>query len=177
MNHYLNLIKTTVSGFVLAACSLFYSNAYAVCAGSANDYYCNQQNADENLRNLNNTSDNYGYGNNRGGSAPVYLPTKPSKYGAVAFDQKTSTYGYSSAQKSARLAKSVALTDCGLSECKITSTYANQCAALTWGNNGKSGWLYFHPNLNLDVAKEEALAECQSKGGSCQIVMAECSLP
>ena len=175
MNHYLNALKTFTVTCILTAGVMLNFDALAWCSGDGTpdcSATINNQ-IDQNSPYYQGGS----YGGSRGISAPVYVPTKPSKFGAVAFDPKTSTYGYSSAQKSARLAKSVALTDCGLSGCKITSSYANQCAALAWGNNGKSGWLYFHPNLNLDVAKEEALAECQSKGGSCQIVMAECSLP
>ena len=39
MNRSLNIFKTTISGLVLAACTLFYSNAYAQwCTGD--DYTC-----------------------------------------------------------------------------------------------------------------------------------------
>ena len=177
MNHYLNLIKTTVSGFVLAACSLFYSNAYAVCAGSANDYYCNQQNADENLRNLNNTSDNYGYGNNRGGSAPVYLPTKPSKYGAVAIDSANGIWGYSVLQPSKKAANLAAIADCGNSRCKIKANYANTCFAIAWGTDNKKGIFGIRGDILKSAAEQKALSACNEDIQNCKIIMSECTLP
>lgn len=180
MNRYLNVLKTAVSGLLLAACSLFYGEALAYCYGSPTDYYCNQQNNEENARNAN---QDYSQNNNSGGynsgySAPVYVPTKPSKYGAVAWNNKNNEFGSSFLQTSSRAAKKQALINCGGGDCKIISTYSNQCVALAWGQ--KPNGFSFGPikyNHSLDQAKTEALDACNAEASNCQIYVADCSLP
>ena len=173
MNRYLNVLKTTVSGVVLATCSVFYGNAYAQwCTG--NDFTCwgtamaRQQNEDIVNRGR----------NNGGGSAPVYLPTKPSKYGAVAWNNKNNEFGSSFLQTSSRAAKKQALINCGGGDCKIISTYSNQCVALAWGQ--KPDGFSFGPikySRSLEQAKSEALNTCNAEASNCQIYVADCSLP
>ena len=172
MNRSLNIFKTTISGLVLAACSLFYSNTYAQwCTGD--DYTCwgtamaRQQNEDIVNRGRNNGS----------GSAPVYVPTKPSKYGAVAWDNKAGVYGYSVGQPSKRLAKLEAIKDCNSAGCKVVSNFANTCTAAAFGHKPSGGYYNIQGDVNKSVAEKMALSACNAEARNCEIIMSECSLP
>ena len=170
MNRSLNIFKTTISGLVLAACSLFYSNAYAKwCTG--NDFTCwGTAQARQEIEDAANRGRNNG-----GGSAPVYIPTKPSKYGAVAMDKTTGSIGVASMQPSKSAAKRAAILDCGGGYgCKIISAYANTCMAIA---QGSSGFLALENKQSLEMSEKSALNVCSEKTNNCQVFLSECSLP
>ena len=172
MNRSLNIFKTTISGLVLAACSLFYSNAYAQwCTG--NDFTCwGTAQARQEIEDAANRGRNNG-----GGSAPVYIPTKPSKYGAVAIDSANGIWGYSVLQPSKKAANLAAIADCGNSRCKIKANYANTCFAIAWGTDNKKGIFGIRGDILKSAAEQKALSACNEDIQNCKIIMSECTLP
>ena len=114
-----------------------------------------------------------GGGGRSGGYVPPTVIHLPTSYGAVAWDGKTNTYGYSSKQAS----KQAALADCGTRGCKIINWYSNSCSAAAFGNTNKKGWFTNKSALNPQDAERNALNACYETGmPNCQIVMSECSL-
>ena len=172
MNRSLNIFKTTISGLVLAACTLFYSNAYAQwCTGD--DYTCwGTAQARQEIEDAANRGRNNG-----GGSAPVYVPTKPSKYGAVAIDSANGIWGYSVLQPSKKDANLAAIADCGNSRCKIKANYANTCFAIAWGTDNKKGIFGIRGDILKSAAEQKALSACNEDIQNCKIIMSECTLP
>jgi hypothetical protein len=172
MNRSLNIFKTTISGLVLAACTLFYSNAYAQwCTGD--DYTCwGTAQARQEIEDAANRGRNNG-----GGSAPVYVPTKPSKYGAVAIDSANGIWGYSVLQPSKKAANLAAIADCGNSRCKIKANYANTCFAIAWGTDNKKGIFGIRGDILKSAAEQKALSACNEDIQNCKIIMSECTLP
>ena len=172
MNRSLNILKTTVSDLVLAACTLFYSNAYAQwCTGD--DYTCwGTAQARQEIEDAANRGRNNG-----GGSAPVYVPTKPSKYGAVAIDSANGIWGYSVLQPSKKAANLAAIADCGNSRCKIKANYANTCFAIAWGTDNKKGIFGIRGDILKSAAEQKALSACNEDIQNCKIIMSECTLP
>ena len=172
MNRSLNILKTTVSDLVLAACTLFYSNAYAQwCTG--NDFTCwGTAQARQEIEDAANRGRNNG-----GGSAPVYVPTKPSKYGAVAIDSANGIWGYSVLQPSKKAANLAAIADCGNSRCKIKANYANTCFAIAWGTDNKKGIFGIRGDILKSAAEQKALSACNKDMQNCKIIMSECTLP
>ena len=172
MNRSLNILKTTVSDLVLAACTLFYSNAYAQwCTG--NDFTCwGTAQARQEIEDAANRGRNNG-----GGSAPVYVPTKPSKYGAVAIDSANGIWGYSVLQPSKKAANLAAIADCGNSRCKIKANYANTCFAIAWGTDNKKGIFGIRGDILKSAAEQKALSACNEDIQNCKIIMSECTLP
>ena len=172
MNRSLNIFKTTISGLVLAACTLFYSNAYAQwCTGD--DYTCwGTAQARQEIEDAANRGRNNG-----GGSAPVYVPTKPSKYGAVAIDSANGIWGYSVLQPSKKAANLAAIADCGNSRCKIKANYANTCFAIAWGTDNKKGIFGIRGDILKSTAEQKALSACNKDMQNCKIIMSECTLP
>lgn len=103
-------------------------------------------------------------------------PTVVDRYGAVAFDNTTNSYGYSFNVGSLSEAKSKAISDCNSKSCEIVSTYKNSCAAFAAGYKPDGGtYGSFKYDLNLNTTKVNAIKECSNKASNCQVLMAECS--
>jgi hypothetical protein len=99
------------------------------------------------------------------------------RFGAVAFNAQTGRYGYSSNAATLGEAMTAAINDCDMAGCKVLGTYQNACGAFTFGakpNGG--GYGVFRGNLNLDIAKKQALNECNKQANNCQVLVAECSI-
>ena len=132
------------------------------------------------------SSSSYVYGNNagytdgeNGSSQPriVYLPPKPTQYGAVALNERTGAYGFSSNQATEKRSKQEAVNDCGENGCKIIAHYSNQCVAFAWGAVGNSGYSSVKVGLNKTTAEENALVSCHTGAANCSIIYSGCSLP
>jgi hypothetical protein len=99
------------------------------------------------------------------------------RFGAVAFNAQTGRYGYSSNAATQSEANSAAINDCDMAGCKIFGSYHNACAALVSGEVSKGmSSTVFRWNLNLDIAKKQALKECNKRANNCQVLVAECSI-
>ena len=120
-----------------------------------------------------------GGGGGSGGNGGYVPPTVihiPTSYGAVAWDGKTGTYGYSSRQVSERASKQAALADCGLKACKVLYAVSNACISAAHGAVNGNGYFATAGDVNQRVAEQKAIAACEEKTDNCQIVMSECSL-
>lgn len=102
----------------------------------------------------------------------------PSKYGALAANEKTGSVGGASNADSLSEAKKAAIRQCGEKGCKVITWARNGCIAAAGGKLGK------HWKLSKAVEKpgeSEAVAmkRCKSTGASnCQIIISEsCSVP
>ncbi|WP_416192481.1 DUF4189 domain-containing protein [Neisseria sp. CCUG12390] len=131
---------------------------------------------------------NYGYnldcGHNNGATTPPKKIIRhitvnvPSKYGALAANEKTGSVGGASNADSLSEAKKAAIRQCGEKGCKVITWARNGCIAAAGGKLGK------HWKLSKAVEKpgeSEAVAmkRCKSTGASnCQIIISEsCSVP
>lgn len=112
---------------------------------------------------------------NRGGSVsrPAYTVVWEDRYGAIAVDFENPQTGASENQKSERAAKRLALKKCGSPRCEIVSFVRNNCLAAAYGD----GWLGYGSNPDIELAKKQAVNNCENKGGGCKIEYASCSLP
>jgi hypothetical protein len=113
------------------------------------------------------------------GSARPQPPKIINRYGAVAMNSKTGGYDSSFGQDSSKQASKQALDKCG-SGCRIIATYANTCAAMSWGSyqnsSAKNGKTSVEFGANSQIAEANALKSCKAKGNqNCQIVFSECS--
>jgi hypothetical protein len=94
-------------------------------------------------------------------------------------NSKTGGYDSSFGQDSSKQASKQALDKCG-SGCRIIATYANTCAAMSWGSyqnsSAKNGKTSVEFGANSQIAEANALKSCKAKGNqNCQIVFSECS--
>ena len=176
MNRYLNALKTFTVTCILAAGVMLSIDALAWCGGDGtSDCSATINNQiDQNSPYYQGGS----YGGNRGGtSVPVYIPTKPSKFGAVAIDSANGIWGYSVLQPSKKAANLAAIADCGNSRCKIKANYANTCFAIAWGTDNKKGIFGIRGDILKSTAEQKALSACNKDMQNCKIIMSECTLP
>lgn len=112
----------------------------------------------------------------QGGFASAPKVTVVDKFGAVAWNNHG---GFDSAfgKNSQIEANHEALSKCG-SDCRITTTYANQCAAMAYGAS-KVNKKVLSGSLNVSdnyrVAERGALAKCSLKADNCKLWLSECS--
>ncbi len=98
------------------------------------------------------------------------------RWGAVAFDNTTNSYGYSFNVGSRSEAKSKAISDCNSKSCEVVATYGNSCAAFAAGYKPEGGILWsFRRHDNLNIASEKAMNDCNAHANNCKVLMAECS--
>lgn len=113
-------------------------------------------------------------------SSLANLPQKGTQFGAFAYDGKNNRLGSSHNQVSQDQANNLALKDCTLAggaSCNIITTFANQCAAFSWGKREKGGAMFVNLSPDLETAKKDAIGNCELKSTNCQIVKSTCSLP
>lgn len=103
-------------------------------------------------------------------------PSYVSQWGAIALDDDVDAAGTVTGRSSEREAKRDALADCaakGGRSCHISLVYDNECAAAAWETN----LIFLASERTIEEAKDRAMAKCQEKRSSCQIVYSACSLP
>jgi hypothetical protein len=109
-------------------------------------------------------------------TAPV-AASAAEYYGAFAFSQKTGAAGWSKNYSSQAEAEGAALQVCftenkAANDCKVSYTFADQCAALAVG--GDNGW-GADWGVNLQAAENKALHTCAGYSYNCKILMSQCS--
>ncbi len=110
-----------------------------------------------------------------GGSQPTRTVIV-DRFGAVALNAKTGTYGYAQQKSSKEEAQTAAIADCN-DGCSIVGTYSNQCAAYVKGIQPTGyGLSKLGFGKSKPVAEQNALAACGKKAKNCQILMSECSI-
>lgn len=106
-------------------------------------------------------------------------PEWASRWGAIAVGSTAAGggLGVASDMKSRRTAESAALKQCrkngGGKSCHIELAYANQCAAIVWGDT------YFETASAESPSDAEAQAsrECSLQTSHCKLYYANCSYP
>lgn len=104
-------------------------------------------------------------------------PNLPSLWGAIAIDPEAADGGVGVAayMPSEALAEARALKICretgGSESCQVQFTYANQCAAIAWGDSSLSA----AKASTQKSASEVALDSCGERTTNCKIVYANCT--
>ena len=97
-------------------------------------------------------------------------------YGAFAFSQKTGASGWAKNYSSQGEAEGAALQVCfqtqGASDCKVSYSFVNSCAALAVG--GDNGW-GADWGVNIQAAENKALHTCAGYSYNCKILTSQCS--
>lgn len=97
-------------------------------------------------------------------------------FGAFAFSQNTGASGWSKNYRSQSEAEGAALQVCfqtrGATDCKVSYSFADQCAAMAVG--GDNGW-GADWGVNPQAAENKALYTCSGYSYNCKILMSQCS--
>ncbi|SFS16800.1 protein of unknown function [Dyella sp. OK004] len=100
-----------------------------------------------------------------------------TRWGSIAYSSKTGSLGTTFNQESKREAELAAMKRCGssrdITDCKIISTYFNQCAAVAWGGGVEGSGT----GPTIAEASKASLRSCQDGGTDCKVIFSECSLP
>jgi hypothetical protein len=108
-------------------------------------------------------------------TAPV-TASAADYYGAFAFSQNTGASGWSKNYTSQSEAEGAALQVCfqnqGASDCKVSYSFVNSCAALAVG--GDNGW-GADWGANPQAAENKALHTCSGYSYNCKILASQCS--
>src|SRR5664279_1786202 len=96
-------------------------------------------------------------------AAAVVTPMPPAwAAGALALAVGGGSFGFSRNHESMRVARSMALGNCGNSKCEIVLSFEGTCVAYASASNGHSGWAR---NGNESIARHRAIEECEDHGG------------
>lgn len=97
-------------------------------------------------------------------------------YGAFAFSQNTGQSGWSKNYTSQSEAEGAALQVCfqnqGASDCKVSYSFVNSCAALAVG--GDNGW-GADWGANMQAAENKAMHICAGYSYNCKVLVSQCS--
>lgn len=102
-----------------------------------------------------------------------------SRWGSISIDGNTGSVGTSSDLASKSEAVSRAKNDCesdGSNDCKVITTYSNQCVALAWPSERNKKFATGLSN-EKNVAIQRSVTNCEKYGGECRGVYSSCSLP
>lgn len=103
-------------------------------------------------------------------------PYWQTRWGAIAADGSTGTFGVSNDVASKRVAEKNAKAMCkskGGRKCKLQSTFYNQCGALAWGDTHYSSFRA----PDIDDAKKSAVEHCEKTTTNCRVYYSACSYP
>lgn len=106
-------------------------------------------------------------------SAPAPAPVFDDRWGAFALDVNTGSAGFSTDASSKSRANSAALSDCeadGSKNCKILTSYYNQCASIAQDPDG--GFVFAATSPDLEEAKQTSLKNCGKS--SCKVFYSNC---
>jgi hypothetical protein len=92
-------------------------------------------------------------------------------WGALAFDQRTQAYGWSSGYDDQYDAEDRALDECGR-RCELITSYFGECAAIATGYDGGYGW---STGSSLRRAERAAIRQCRNYDDGCEVLISQCS--
>jgi Domain of unknown function (DUF4189) len=92
----------------------------------------------------------------------------PNRYGAIAYDQATQSWGLSYDKAQAREASVEALRQCGRKQCIVVHKFRNGCAALATGPKAMAAV----SGATRDEAETKALKRC---GADCAPIAWACT--
>jgi len=111
-----------------------------------------------------------GYDSNSGGGGGGYYystPSRPDRYGAIAYSPSTGTYGYSYSRYSQTDAEREALQQCDADDRKVIGWMRNAYGALAVGDTpDQYAWAW---GATREAAKQSALAKCQELSANSYI--------
>ena len=95
--------------------------------------------------------------------------------GAIAWDQATGRYGVSWNQPTEQRAAEIALSECGVSGCRVVMHFGSaMCAALATTPGGKEAGAAFR--RDRDDARFAALTNCEKRGvAGCALRITDCN--
>lgn len=100
-----------------------------------------------------------------------------SRWGAIASDGKSGVVGAVTSHESKNDARKAAVAECGArggSNCKVETTYRNQCVAVVSGSS-KSNNVTAE---SVERASQIGMESCSKRGDSnCRVYYSGCSLP
>ncbi|MEP6898066.1 MAG: DUF4189 domain-containing protein [Rhodanobacter sp.] len=119
-----------------------------------------------------------GYNNNQRQAQPqLPSPQWARRWGSIATDSINGSLGTTVGQSSQREAEQSAMADClkkGGVQCKIQTTYDNECAAMILGDKEFN----VGTAANLDKAVQLGIKVCTDAGDTnCHVYYSACSLP
>jgi Domain of unknown function (DUF4189) len=103
-------------------------------------------------------------------------PQWVTRWGAIAVDGEAGKFGGVDGLVNKRKAKKAAIKECrknGGKNCKLLSSYYNQCGVMAWGDNRYTG--YTGPNLEQTI--DLAVTACNKETTNCKPYYAGCSYP
>lgn len=107
---------------------------------------------------------------------PTISSTVSDKHVAIAYSLSTGATGYGQNYATSEAAERRALRECenysGSGDCKLVVSAKNSCAVIATASNRAYGWAR---NVNLSLAKQNALRQCVARGLGCQIRHTICS--
>ena len=102
---------------------------------------------------------------------PADAATRSSKkqpWGAIAFNSKTSAFGYAVDRDSKRTAEAEASRQCG-ADCDVIHSFRNNCGAIA--NDARR--FFWATGATRAIAEQQALGKCT--GGACKIAVWACT--
>jgi hypothetical protein len=96
---------------------------------------------------------------NKNTNQGMEAPPSPGAYGAIAYDQKTGSWGMASASQDKKSAEESALGYCKKysADCKIVESFSKQCGAVATGTGNRIGWAV---NNDVRQAGLDAISKC-----------------
>jgi hypothetical protein len=95
-------------------------------------------------------------------------------YAAIAWDRETGKTGWVWNQPTPKKAAEMALSQCGVSGCRLVVKPTSACAALASTDNGK--YIGAAARKTQDTARLAALTNCQKgKAGNCVVRTSDCN--
>lgn len=114
-------------------------------------------------------------------AAPLLLGVGSRLGGAIAGAASTGDMGASVGRRSKREAVSEALARCathGAKDCKIDTTYKNQCIAYADPEPGSKGIVSISVAGSREEATSRVLSYCaKNGGGQCKVLYTDCAEP
>ena len=122
-----------------------------------------------------------GSGAGEGQSGPVATGRWIKTWGAIADAVVTGDMGASVGKRSKREAESEALSRCathGATDCKVSTTYKNQCVAYANPEPGSKGIVSISVAGSREEATRRVLSYCaKNGGGQCEVLYTDCAEP
>jgi hypothetical protein len=119
--------------------------------------------------------------NSGAATKPVYARWRDT-WGALALDNATGFVGTATGERSKRAAEATAMNKCktmGGGKCRVTLSYANQCAAMAYPPGPGGGkQLSQYNGSSRQEAEAGAVRQCATLNGeACEVTYSNCTEP
>jgi len=95
-------------------------------------------------------------------AAGVVTPMPPAQAAGALAVGSGGSFGFSRNHESMRVARRMALGNCGKADCHIVMTFSGSCLAYASASNGHWGAAR---RGNESIARDSAIEECEARGG------------